>query len=145
MSRGHRDATAGASPLALGIVALEVVVRVGVVVLLGVFAKEIVTQDSDAGFPSIFMVPVVAYAAWNLGVIRWVLRSTARTTESATGQRTATIVLGLAAVRLVWLTPLSRDPWWGGAPTMSLVVLTCGVIALTMLLRSISPVPVLSD
>jgi hypothetical protein len=146
MSRLHRDTTSRADPLALGIVVLEVAVRVGVVVLLGVLAKEIVTQDSDAGIPSIFIVPVVAYAAWSLGVIRWMLRWTARATESATAQRTATIVLGLAAVRLVWLVPLARDPWWGGTPTTALVVLTGIVIALTMTHRSkTSPVPALSD
>jgi hypothetical protein len=129
MSRRHGDATSRADPLALGIVVLEVVVRVGVVVLLGVLATEIVTRDSDDGFPFIFMVPVVAYAAWNLGVIRWILRWTARATESATAQHTATTVLGLAAVRLVWLVPLARDPRWGGAPSTALVVLTGGVIA----------------
>lgn len=146
MSRRHRDTTSRADPLALGIVVLEVVVRVGVVVLLGVLAKEIVTQDSEDGFPSIFMVPVVAYAAWNLGVILWMLRWTARATESAEAQRTATIVLGLAAVRLVWLVPLARDPWWGGTPTTALVVLTTAVIASTMFHRSrISRIPALCD
>lgn len=74
------------------------------------------------------MLPVAAYLVWNVGFVVWLARRVA--SDGGLVVRTLRIVGLAAAVRLVWLVPVARDPWWAGWPLSVLVVLTVATVAL---------------
>jgi hypothetical protein len=112
---------------------IESAVRVCVAVLVGFLAFKVVTQDSDAGVPTFLVVPVAAYAAWNVGIALWLVLRAAKLLNREASMRAARAVALMATVRLVWLLPLARDPWWRSPQLTALVVATVAVIATSVL------------
>ena len=112
---------------------IESAVRVCVAVLVGFLVFKVVTQDSDAGVPTFLVVPVAAYAAWNVGIALWLVLRAAKLLNREASMRAARAVALMATVRLVWLLPLARDPWWRSPQLTALVVATVAVIATSVL------------
>ena len=117
-------------------VVLDGLARLGVVGVLAVVMWLIVdSRGSDAGVPVGAVVPVAAYAVWNVGFVVWLARRVAG--DGGLVVRTLRIVGLAAAVRLVWVVPVARDPWWAGWPMSVLVVLT--VVTVAQVLWALGP------
>jgi hypothetical protein len=116
-----------------GVSLMEAALRGCVAVLVAVLAFKIVTQEADAGMPGLLVVPVAAYAVWNVGVGMWLVLRAAKLSDPEAVMRAARAVALMAAIRLVWLLPLARDPWWRSPPITALVVATVAVVVTSYL------------
>jgi hypothetical protein len=58
----------------------------------------------------------------------WLVLRAAKLSDPEAEIRAARAVALMAALRLVWLLPLARDPWWRSPPITALVVATVAVV-----------------
>ncbi len=113
------------------VVAVDGLARLGVVGVLVVVIWLIVDTrygagSDGSGMPVVAVVPVAAYAVWNVGFVLWLTRRAAA--DGGLVVRTLRIVGVAAVVRLVWVVPVATDPWWAGWPLS--VVVALAVVAL---------------
>ncbi|MEK7425852.1 MAG: hypothetical protein AAB131_18675 [Actinomycetota bacterium] len=116
----------------------ESAARGAVACLLSFLVFKIVDNDSDGGVAPILALPVAAYAAWNVGVVVWLIRGATERAEPAEARNAARFIGVMAAVRLVWLVPLSLDPWWRGPFLAALVAASLLTIAMAIHARSMA-------
>ena len=110
------------------VVVLDGLARLAVVGVLAVVMWLIVdSRGSDAGVPVGAVVPVAAYLVWNVGFVVWLARRVAG--DGGLVVRTLRIVGVAAVVRLVWVVPVARDPWWAGWPLSVVVALAVAALA----------------
>ena len=114
------------------VVVLDGLARLGVVGVLVVVMWLIVDTrygagSDGSGMPVVAVVPVAAYLVWNVGFVVWLTRRAAA--DEGLVARTLHIVGVAAVVRLVWLVPVARDPWWAGWPLSVVVVLAVAALA----------------
>ena len=105
-------------------VVLDVAVRCGVIVVIGLLTSEFVSQQIEPnsdGFPErILIVTLVAYLVWNLAVI---VRSSRAWAAGSIGDPSFLALLGaLSLARLLWLLPLADDLWWRHRDRLMVVV-----------------------
>jgi hypothetical protein len=95
------------------LVVSDVAARLGVIVLLGLVVQKMLDPETGSdGLPDAFVVPIGAYAGWNLAVIVWTLRQTASASGAADLRRIARMLGIGAGVRALWLLPVASDPYW---------------------------------
>lgn len=122
-------------------VVTDVAARLGVVVLLGVVVgKMLDRQTGSDGFPDVFVVPLGAYAAWNVAVAVWTIRRTAGDSGAAGSRRVARLIGVGAGARALWLLPAACDPSWRSPATFALLAVTLIAIA-TATMVAASPDP----
>jgi hypothetical protein len=114
------------------VVVLDGLARLGVVGVLVVVMWLIVDTrygagSDGSGMPMGAVVPVAAYLVWNVGFVVWLVRRVAA--DGGLTARTLRIVGVAAVVRLVWVVPVARDPWWAGWPLSVVVVLAVAALA----------------
>jgi hypothetical protein len=112
-------------------VASDVAGRAGVVVLMGVVIVRTIDPDTGSdGFPDIALVLFGGYALWNLVVAAWALRQAARGPDDRPAVRRFARLLGVgAAIRVLWLLPVTQDPSWSSPALFALLGATVVTIA----------------
>jgi hypothetical protein len=123
------------------LVVSDVAARLGVIVLLVVVVQKMLDPETGSdGFPDAFLVPLGAYAAWNLAVIVWTLRRTAHESGDGELRRVARLIGVGAGVRALWLLPVASDPYWRSPAMFALLAATLIAIA-TATMVAASPDP----
>jgi hypothetical protein len=108
-------------------VVCDMAARAGVVVLIAVVIGRVLDRsDGSDGVPSIAALPLVAYLAWNVAASVWLGRLVNRPRLGAEARRFAWLVGGGAAVRVLWLLPAARDPYWR-SPALFVLLAATGI------------------
>jgi hypothetical protein len=113
-----------------GMVFCDMATRAGVVVLVAVVIGRVMDRsDGSDGLPSIAALPLVVYLAWNVAAIAWLGRLMRRPRRDVEARRFAWLLGGGAAVRVLWLLPVARDPYWRSPALFVLLAVTVITIA----------------
>jgi hypothetical protein len=111
-------------------VVCDMAARVGVITLIAVVIGRVLDRsDGSDGVPSIVALPLLAYLAWNVAATMWLGRLVSRPRLDAEVRRFAWLVGGGAAVRVLWLLPVARDPYWRSPALFGLLAATVITIA----------------
>jgi hypothetical protein len=113
-----------------GMVFCDMATRAAVVVLVAVVIGRVMDRsDGSDGLPSIAALPLVVYLAWNVASIAWLGRLMRRPRRDVEARRFAWLLGGGAAVRVLWLLPVTRDPYWRSPALFVLLAVTVITIA----------------